>query len=94
MLNYDEWLALNDDERDAVHRGQWNVYEREGYLIPITAAVRLASQCGLPVIDIAIGTFHGGEYVLHLTVPDEHIPNLPAMLEQQFEGFRVAWLPA
>ncbi len=92
-MKYDQWLALREDERDAVHFQQWNVYERDGYLVAMTAAVRLAETCGLKVSHIEIGTYHGGEYLLHLFVPDEDCRRLPPMLEQRFEGFRVAWFP-
>src|SRR5436190_3255347 len=92
-MTYDQWLALSEDERDAVHFQQWNVYERDGYLVAMTAAVRLAESCGLKVSRIAIGTYHGGEYLLQLFVSDEDCRQLPPMLEQRFEGFRVAWFP-
>jgi hypothetical protein len=93
VMTYDQWLALNESERDAVHHQQWNVYEREGYVISMTAAVRLAEACGLKVSHIEIGTYHGGEYLLHLCVSDDDCRALPKMLEQRFEGFRVVWLP-
>ncbi|WP_038158559.1 hypothetical protein [Verrucomicrobium sp. BvORR106] len=92
-MTYDEWLALSESERDVVHHQQWNVYDREGYVIAMTAAVRLAEACGLKVSHLEVGTFHGGEYVLHLAVPDDDCRALPKHLEQRFEGFRVAWLP-
>lgn len=92
-MTYDQWLAMNEDERDAVHFTQWDVYKRDGYVIAMTAAVRLAESCGQKVLHIEIGTYHGGEYLLHLYVPDEDGPRLPPMLEQRFEGFRVAWIP-
>lgn len=92
-MTYDEWLALDESERDAVHLQQWDVYEREGYLIAMMAAVRLAETCGPKVLHVEIGTYHGGEYLLHLYVPEDDCRALPQMLEQRFEGFRVVWLP-
>lgn len=93
VMTYDQWLALNESERDALHHQQWSVYDREGYVIAMTAAVRLADACGLKVSHLEIGTYHGGEYLLHLYVPDDDCRALPKMLEQRFEGFRVVWLP-
>ena len=93
-MTYDEWLALSDDERDHVHHKQWDVYKRDGYLIAMMAAVRMASSCDIKVFDVGVGTYHGGEHVLHLTVHDESLPTLPAPLAQRFEGFRVVWMPS
>jgi hypothetical protein len=92
-MTYDQWLSLSEDERDAVHFQQWNVSQRDGYLVALTAALRLGQSCGLKVFRIEIGTYHGGEYLLHLFVSDEDCRQLPPMLEQRFEGFRIAWFP-
>jgi len=89
---YDEWLALDDTQKQAVLFA-WNVYEREGIGFPYTAAGRLALASKVPVLDVEVGTYHGGEYVLHLYVEDAAVPSLPKMLEQTFEGFRVIWYP-
>jgi hypothetical protein len=92
-MTYIEWLALTEDERDHTQFKIWNVYERDGYSIAVMAAARLADTCGLKVYDIQIGTYHGGEYLLHMTVADINCETLPKMLDQRFEGFRVAWMP-
>jgi hypothetical protein len=93
IMTYDQWLALSEDERETVHFQQWNVYSRDGYVIAMTAAVRLAESCGLKVFHMEIGTYHGGGYLLHLYVPDDDCRRMPPMLEQRFEGFRVVWFP-
>jgi hypothetical protein len=90
--NYDEWLALTDEQRDAVLLN-WDAYEREGIGFPYVAAGRLAIASATPILDVRVGTYHGGEYVLHAFVADAAISNLPKSLEQSFEGFRVIWLP-
>ena len=90
--NYEAWLALSDEQRDALMMG-WNAYEREGIGFAYTAAGRLAIASATPVLDIRIGTYHGGEYLLHPYVDDAALPNLPKPLEQTFEGFRVWWFP-
>ena len=92
-LSYKQWLDLSDEERIHIHSSKWNTYERDGYLIAHTAAVRLAERCDMKVYNIQIGTYHGGEYLLHLTVSEQDYSNCPAMLEQSFEGFRVVWFP-
>lgn len=93
-MTYDQWLVMTEDQRDAVHFKQWNVYSRDGYVIAMIAATRLSVACGLAVTHMEIGTYHGGEYLLHLYVPDDACAQLPAFLEQRFEGFRVGWFPA
>ena len=90
--SYEEWLALSDLEKDEVHQS-WNAYEREGYGFPATAAGRLAISSEVRVLQSFVGTYHGGEYLLHMYVSDGDYPKMPARLEQTFEGFRVIWLP-
>ena len=90
---YDEWLALSDEQQATVLLA-WDAYGREGIGFPYTAAGRLAIASETPVLDLRVGTYHGGEYVLHAYVADAAIPILPRSLQQTFEGFRVIWLPA
>ena len=90
--NYEAWLALSDSERDALVGG-WNAYEREGIGFAYTAAGRLAIVSATPILDLRIGTYHGGEYLIHAYVDDAAVPDLPSPLEQAFEGFRVWWFP-
>jgi hypothetical protein len=91
---YDEWLALSDEDRRIVHFKVWDVYERDGIAIAYTAATRLAMESSRKVLSIEIGTYHGGEYLLHMEVSAEEYADCPPMLEDVFEGFRVVWLPA
>jgi len=91
---YDEWLALSDEDRHKVHFKIWDVYKRDGIAIAFTAATRLALSTNYKVIDIQIGTYHGGEYLLHMVVSKDDFSKCPPMLQDIFEGFRVAWLPA
>jgi hypothetical protein len=90
---YDEWLALSEDERDATKCFIWNAYRRSGVAFAFTAACRLAMQSRHAVLDIAIGTYHGGEYVLHMIVSEHDFKECPPFLDQRFEGFRVVWQP-
>ena len=69
------------------------VGDREGVGFAYAAAGRLAIASDTPLLDVRLGTYHGGVYVLHAYVEDAAVPNLPKMLEQTFEGFRVAWYP-
>jgi hypothetical protein len=89
---YEHWISLSDEQRDAV-RASWNAYEREGIGFAYAAAGRLAIASSTPVLDIRVGIYHGGEYVLHAYVADCAVADLPKLPEQTFEGFRVAWLP-
>ena len=88
---YEEWLALSDEERRHVHLNKWNVYAREGLAIAFMAATRLALQSSRKILDIQIGTYHCGEYLLHMTVSEEEFRDCPPMLAESFEGFRVVW---
>ncbi len=91
LRHYDDWLTLPEDAREHFHRA-WDVYSHEMFWVPMCAASRLAAQTHVPVIDLYAGIWHGGEYVLHLTVPKASLPSLPRPLEQTFEGFRVIWV--
>jgi hypothetical protein len=88
---YEDWLALSDQQRKEVHLKEWNVYRRDGITIAFMAAVRLAQTCKKRVLDIQIGTYHGGEYLLHITVSKEDYRDCPPMLTESFEGFRIVW---
>jgi len=90
-MTYDSWLQMAPEERDDMHAG-WNAYARESICIPIMAAARLAMDSSVPVLDASVGTFHGGEYILHLTVRRSDVEKCPPFLSQTFEGFRVAWI--
>lgn len=92
-MTYQDWLKLNDEQRDEIHFRQWNVYERDGYIITHMAASRLAEGSHLKIFDIRIGTYHGDEYTLDPYVSDIDYQNCPPMLQQVFEGFRVIWHP-
>jgi hypothetical protein len=90
-MNYDDWLALSEGDRDTMH-SRWDAYSRENVWIPLMAAARLAMMSSIPVLDATVGTYHGGEYILHMTVRHCDIAKCPQSLGQTFEGFRVAWL--
>ena len=91
---YEAWLTLTPDERKNVHFKTWDVYARDGVAIAYSAAARLALTSDRKVLNIEIGTYHGGEYLLHMIVSAEDYKDCPPMLEDEFEGFRVVWLPA
>ncbi|MEM6473524.1 MAG: hypothetical protein AAF802_28450 [Planctomycetota bacterium] len=90
--SYDEWLALSEAEQEHIKDNVWNAYNRDRIDIPFTALARLISTSEKPIIDGAIGTYHGGEYLLHVYVPQESLVSCPKPLEQRFEGFRVYWM--
>jgi hypothetical protein len=93
VKTYDDWLALSDEERKEVHFKDWNAYARDGISIAFMAATRLALQSKRKILDIQIGTYHCGEYLLHLTVSEAEHRDCPPMLAESFEGFRVVWIP-
>ena len=89
--NYDEWLALPDDVRRS-YLSKWDAYTHEMFWVPMMAAARLAGSSPYPVTDIYVGIYHGGAYVLHLTVDNEHLTSCPKPLKQTFDGFPVIWM--
>lgn len=82
-------LALTAEQREAV-QAAWEGYEREGSGFAYTAAGRLAVASEPLGLEVAIGTFQGGEYLLHMHVAEAALPDLRDW--ETFEGFRVLWL--
>jgi hypothetical protein len=93
VKTYEDCLTRTDEERKDVHFREWNAYARDGIAIAFMAATRLALQSKRKVLDIQIGTYHCGEYLLQLTVSEEDYRDCPPMLAESFEGFRVVWCP-
>jgi hypothetical protein len=93
LQTYDDWLSLTDEARDHVKFDKWSAYARDGLAFAFMAAARLAMQSAYKILDIRIGTYHCGEYVLHMTVSSEDFEKCPPMLTASFEGFRVVWMP-
>lgn len=91
---YDDWLALSPEERRRVHSEEWDTSARDGIALAYTAATRLAFATPRKVLNIEIGTYHGGEYLLHMIVSPEDFKDCPPMLQDSFEGFRVVWIPS
>ncbi|MEL6108247.1 MAG: hypothetical protein AAFU85_19650 [Planctomycetota bacterium] len=91
LRSYDDWLQLPEDARARLCQ-QWDVYSHEMFWVPMCAASRLAAQTHVPVVDLYAGIWHGGQYVLNLTVPNRFLHELPRPLEQSFDGFRVIWV--
>ena len=89
-LTYEQWLTLPDDERLKMTRS-WNAYRREGIGIPLVAGGRFALASQTPILDVRIGTYHGGEYVIHAFVSEDDLPRMPPPLESEFEGFRIIY---
>jgi hypothetical protein len=91
-ITYEDWLKMSPEEQEHLHFKVWDVYQRDGYPIAVMAAARFAMQSGMKILHTDIGTWHGGEYILHMYVTDEELPKLPKPLEQVFEGFRIYWM--
>jgi hypothetical protein len=91
---YEDWLAMSLDEQRRVHFQIWDTNARDGIAIAYLAAARLALTSDRKILNIQIGTYHGGEYLLHMTVSPEDYKNCPPILQDTFEGFRVVWMPA
>ncbi|SMP79153.1 hypothetical protein SAMN06265222_12925 [Neorhodopirellula lusitana] len=90
--SYDAWLVLSEPEQEHIKDNLWDAYNRDRIDIPFTALARLISTSDRTIIDGAIGTYHGGEYLLHVYVPEDSLASCPKPLEQRFEGFRVYWM--
>ena len=92
IISYEQWLALTDDQRQEAHLYKWNVYARENIGFAYTAAGRFAISSTVRILDIRVGVYHGGEYILELCVADEEVNSLPARLASQSEGFRIMFI--
>ena len=90
--SYDAWLTMTDEEQERIKDDLWDAYSRDRIDVPFTALARLIASTERTAIDGAVGTWHGGEYLLHVYVPPEEIAACPKPLEQRFEGFRVYWM--
>ncbi|MCC9641152.1 hypothetical protein LOC71_02625, partial [Rhodopirellula sp. JC740] len=90
--SYDAWLAMTDEEQERIKDDLWDAYSRDRIDVPFTALARLLASTDRTVIDGAVGTWHCGEYLLHVHVPPDEIADCPKPLEQRFEGFRVYWM--
>ena len=85
IRTYDDWLSLSHEAQiDLLSR--WDAYRHEMFWVPMMAASRLAATSEHSVTDIYVGIYHGGAYVLHLSVSAKILAYLPAPLEQMFEG--------
>lgn len=91
ITSYDQWLTLSREARVALHH-TWDAYTHEMFWVPLMAGARLASSCEVRVSDVQVGIYHGGEYVLNITVSEDDRRKCPRALEQCFEGFRVIYL--
>ena len=91
ITSYEEWLALPDVDRQLQKRN-WDAYEREGIGFAFIAGARLALSSEIKILDVHVGTYHGGEYVIHAIVSDGDFLKAPASLATSFEGFRVIYL--
>ncbi|MCC9656414.1 hypothetical protein LOC70_11430 [Rhodopirellula sp. JC737] len=80
---------MNDEEQERIKADLWDAYSRDRIDVPFTALARLLASTDQTVIDGAVGTWRGGEYLLHVYVPLDEIGDCPKPLEQRFEGFRV-----
>jgi hypothetical protein len=90
QFSYQEWLALNPAEREAVRR-TWNVYSGENIHIPREAGRRLKERSPLPIQEIRIGIYHGGVYVLNPQLWAKDLKDAPPWLQQEFDGFPVGY---
>ncbi len=92
VADYDDWLKLGESERESIVQS-WDPYARENLGFPYVAAGRLAIASKKRIVDLAVGIYHGGVYVIHATVSAEDYPSCPPPLQETFEGFHVIWMP-
>ncbi|WAC18766.1 hypothetical protein OVA24_16170 [Luteolibacter sp. SL250] len=87
---YENWLSLDKGERmeDFLN---WNTYEGEGFPIAIMALARLVGCSPLPVTTANVGIYHGGTYLLKVTLKATWDGSHPDALVEEFEGLPVIW---
>src|SRR5687767_6813139 len=88
-VTFEQWLALPESERARLIQ-TWNPYEGEGQDILSRVCDRFAQQfAGQPgVEDVHCGVYHGGTYVVGVTVRKGSRVRVP----RSFEGFPVVKL--
>ncbi|HBE70185.1 MAG TPA: hypothetical protein DDW52_18710 [Planctomycetaceae bacterium] len=91
-MHYDDWINLSNEEQDRIKLHVWDAYKRENIAIPFMALACFIAQSERSILDGAIGTYHGGEYVLHLYVSAAELKYCPQPLTERFEGFRIYWM--
>jgi len=90
-MTYEQWLELSNDERRNLMR-DWNTYERENIGFPYIAAGRFALESSIKILDMRVGVYHGGEYVLEFCVQDDKLRVLAPRLASEFDGFRIIFI--
>lgn len=90
-LTYEAWLHLADEERQHIVRS-WDPYAGEGQELLREAGERFREAYGqqVGVRDIHWGLFHGGTYIIGVSVEKGSRPQLPAT----FDGFPVVRMTA
>lgn len=90
VIDYREWLELNEQERAALHQG-WDTYAREGYGVVLNALARLVMQIGDVVWHAEVELGHCGEYIIGITLFSSKKDAVSVSELSEFEGFRVTW---
>ncbi len=87
---FEEWLSLTDAHRSEVSQ-KWNVYDGEGLNLALMALARLVGATSYPVQAAHVGIYHGGVYLLHMTVSTGSSAGAEAAFVESHEGFPVIW---
>jgi hypothetical protein len=63
-FTYERWLTLTAEEREPVVR-TWNPYAGQNIQIPKEAGRRFMQRFALPIVNVRVGIYHMGEYILN-----------------------------
>lgn len=87
---HDHWIALDDERRHSLF-SNWDTQRGEGFPIAIMALARLVNSSNLPIAQANVGIYHGGTYLLKMSLAKSW-ENLDSIeLPPMFEGFPVIW---
>lgn len=89
-IRYEKWLDFTDAQKEELSEG-WNVYDGEGFNLAIMALSHLVNSSNRKVATAYVGVYHGGRYLLNVTLLDETPIGDVDELSSTFEGFLVVW---
>jgi hypothetical protein len=87
-ITFDECLDLNPSEQ-VLSQCDWVANVGENEHIPEEAARRLRHSSSLSLVDVRVGMFHMGEYILRAIVQPKDLSRAPRSREEVCDGFVV-----
>jgi hypothetical protein len=86
------WESLDKERKEKLFQ-DWDAQKGEGFPIAIMALARLViSFCSeFPIGHANVGIYHGGTYLLKVSLSESCDSSSKSQLPAEFEGFPVIW---